>query len=177
LDHAPASPKITWRLAHAEERGIESSTVDLITVAQALHWFDFDRYWPEVRRVLKPEGVIAAWCYGVFELDDPSIQAVCDHFHQTTVDAHWPPERSLVEEGYCSILFPFTELPPPSFTLEVDWSMEQLLGHFASWSATARYRQAKGHDPIPALRQVLSLQFTQPAIRVRWPLSLLVGRM
>ena len=176
LDHAPVSPSIVWRVAHAEESGIEDSSVDLVTVAQALHWFDLRRFWLEVNRVLRSDGVIAVWCYGVFELDDPQIKSVCDRFYRETVGEFWPPERRLVEEGYRSLTFPFAEVRSPRFDLEVDWSMEQLLGYFASWSATARYRQAKRIDPIPELRSVLSPHFTQATIRVRWPLSLRVGR-
>jgi len=176
LDHAPACSNIEWRVAHAEESGLGASSVDLVTVAQALHWFDLPRFWVEVNRILKPDGVIAVWCYGVFELDNPQINAVCERFYRETVGAFWPPERCIVEEGYASIPFPFLEIPSPRFHLQVDWSLEQLLGYFASWSATTRYRQTKGLDPIAELRAVLTPHFTMPTIRVRWPLSTRLGR-
>lgn len=176
LDHAPASSKIEWRLAHAEDSGLESSSVDLITVAQALHWFDLAKFWKEVNRVLKPGGVIAVWSYGVFELEDPSINAICDRFYYETVGDFWPPERKIVESGYGSLPFPFLEISAPAFQLQLNWSLDQLLGYIASWSATTRYRQAKGTDPIPELQKTLNRYFMTPTMRVSWPLSIRVGR-
>ena len=176
LDHAPASPTVEWREAHAEKSGIGSSSIDLITVAQALHWFDLARFWTEANRVLKPEGVIAVWCYGNFEVESPQIGEICERFYRETVGEFWPPERRIVEEGYGSLAFPFSEILAPPFRLQVDWSMDQLLGYFASWSATTRYRQSTGHDSIPELRHELSRHFSNTAIRVEWPLSIRVGR-
>ncbi|MFT3866992.1 MAG: class I SAM-dependent methyltransferase [Nibricoccus sp.] len=176
LDHAPAACNIEWKVAHAEASGLETGSVDLITVAQALHWFDLVRFWPEVKRTLKPRGVVAIWCYGVLEVDNPQLHAICDHFYRVTVGDFWPPERRIVEAGYKSIDFPFQEIPAPTFHLHVDWSIEQLLGYFASWSATTRYRQARGSDPLPELRSMLAPHFAGETIRVRWPLSLRVGR-
>lgn len=176
LDHAPVSSKIEWRVAQAETSGMETSVVDLVTVAQALHWFDLARFWAEAKRTLKPNGIVAVWSYGVFEVENPQINAICDHFYRVTVGDFWPPERRIVEAGYSSLEFPFVEIPAPTFHLQVDWSLEQLLGYFASWSATTRYRQARGVDPISDLHALLAPHFTATPIRVRWPLSLRVGR-
>lgn len=175
---ATPHPAIDFRVASAEASGLADASVDLITVAQALHWFDLDRFYQEARRVLKPGGIIAVWSYGVLHLDDPLIDRAALHFYSEAVGPYWPPERRLVEEGYRSLAFPFAEMTPPSFTMEADWPLAQLLGYFGSWSATARYRAANGRDPVADVAQELLPLWGDPAVarRIRWPLALRVGR-
>ena len=176
IDHAPRIDNVTWKVATAESSGLESSSVDLITVAQAVHWFDLPRFWDEVKRVLKPGGVVAVWCYGVFQIPEPPIQAICDHFYESVLDAYWPPERRLVEAGYAGLSFPFDAIAAPAFEIARDWELDALLGYLSSWSATVRCAQATGQDPIPALREALTPAWMETAYPVRWPISILAGR-
>jgi SAM-dependent methyltransferase len=177
IAHAPALPNVEWRVAHAEDSGIESASVDLITVAQALHWFDLPRFWQEVRRVLRPGGVIAVWSYGVFVIEPPNISAICQHFYEEVVGPYWPPERRIVEAGYGALEFPFDEIIAPPFEMQVEWSLDALLGYLGSWSATARYTQDRGASPIPELRERLAVHWppTQ-SLAIHWPISMRVGR-
>jgi len=175
---APPTPNVEFLVASAEDCGLPARSVDLVTVAQALHWFDFDRFHTEVKRVLKPGGVIAAWAYGLNEVDDPSANRLVHDFYSHVVGPYWPPERRLVEEGYRTIPFPFIELETPSLRMEARWTLEQLLGYFGTWSATSRYRAATGTDPLPRLRDALSAVWgdsDHPRL-VTWPLSLRAGR-
>ncbi len=177
LSHAPSLPNVEWRTAHAEESGLESESVDLLTVAQALHWFDLPRFWQEARRVLRPGGVIAVWSYGVFQLDHPEIANVCYDFYQNIVGPFWPPERRIIEAGYGSLEFPFLEIPAPIIEMQATWTLDALLGYLRSWSATTRYISTVQEDPlIPLKERLLAVWPPAPALNVRWPLSIRVGR-
>lgn len=179
ISHAPHHPRITWRVAPAEASGLDTASVALITVAQALHWFDLDAFYTEARRVLAPGGILAAWCYGTFGTDHREVDTLVQAFYAETLGPHWPPERRLVEFGYRDLPFPFDELPAPPLSLAQDWTLDQLLGYLASWSATARYRKARGEDPIAPLASRLTALWSAPSqtLRFTWPISLRVGRL
>src|SRR5436190_651141 len=110
---ANAAPhrRVTYRVATAEASGIESSSIDLITVAQALHWFDLEKFYSEVGRVLKSHGVITALAYDVLRIE-PAIDAVVNHYYTDVIGAYWPPERALVEK-FAELPFPFPEIAAP----------------------------------------------------------------
>ncbi len=165
-------------MARAEESGLESDSVDLLTVAQSLHWFDLKRFYAEVERVLHPNGVLAVWTYGVPRMNDVKLDRVLQGYYRETVGEYWPPERKHVEDGYRSIEFPFTEIPGPSLSMRESWTQQQFLGYLRSWSATARYVDARGDDPVDALSEQLAPVWGDPqrARAVSWPLSLRLGR-
>jgi ubiquinone/menaquinone biosynthesis C-methylase UbiE len=175
---ATPHPKIEYRVAPAEQSGLPDASVDLLTVAQALHWFDLERFYAEAKRVLKPGGVLAAWAYGVDEVEGEAVNQLAQHYYSKTVGPYWPPERTIVEEGYRTIPFPFTEMTAPAFRLEARWTLEQLLGYFSSWSATNRFIKATGRNPLEPLAQALSQVWGEPSQPrlVIWPVSLRVSR-
>lgn len=181
LEAAVPGPNITYHTAPAEASGLPDRCADLITVAQALHWFDLERFYAEVRRVLKPGGLLAVWTYGVFRAegtDGAAVQQLLDRFYYETVGPCWPPERRHVEEGYAQLAFPFEPLSSlPAFSMAVDWSLQELLGYLRSWSAVSRYQQQTGEDPtMPLAGQLAPLWGPLPR-RVVWPLSLKAGRI
>jgi SAM-dependent methyltransferase len=178
LDQAPPHPAVEYRVAPAEASGLEGATADLVTVAQALHWLNAETFYPEVVRVLVPGGVLAVWTYGAQSLDDPALDRVLRHFYADTVGPYWSPERRHVESGYRTLSFPFPELEPPALAMQELWSLAQLLGYVGTWSATQRFREAVGHDPVDQLGRDLSQLWGDPAVprRVQWPLRLRVGR-
>ena len=168
---------VRYRVAPAEESGLEDRSVDLVTVAQALHWFDLPRFWEEVRRVLVARGVVAVWSYDLVSISD-RVDHVVDRLYRGIVGPYWPPERALVELGYRSLDFPFAEETPPAFRMEKRWSLGDLVGYLGTWSAAKRYREALGSDPIDLVRGDLAEAWGEPG-RVRrafWDLSLRVGR-
>jgi SAM-dependent methyltransferase len=178
LDQAPRHPGVVYRVAPAEASGLGDATVDLVTVAQALHWLKTETFYPEVDRVLVPGGVLAVWTYGAQYLDEPVLDSVLRQFYADIVGPYWAPERRHVESGYRTLLFPFPELEPPSLAMEELWSLAELLGYVGTWSATQRFRDAVGYDPVNQLGHDLARHWGDPAAtrRVRWPLSLRVGR-
>jgi SAM-dependent methyltransferase len=178
LSAAPVIPNIEHRVATAEQSGLPAASVGLITVAQALHWFDLPRFYAEVRRVLAPGGVLAVWCYGINELEGAAVNRLVQEFYAVTLGPYWPPTRQLVESGYRTLPFPFGELPAPVLQMETRWTLEQMLGYFSTWSARQQFIQANGHDPLIPLAESLGRIWGDPGATrsVVWPLSMRLGR-
>jgi SAM-dependent methyltransferase len=180
---APPDPRVSYAVAAAEASGLPPASVDLVTVAQALHWFDVGRFHAEVRRVAKPGAVLAVWTYPRPRFVDEALDRIFDEFHANVVGPYWPPERRHVEAHYRSLPPPpaayFEALAAPGFALELRWPLEQVAGYAGSWSATARYREQLDTDPIPRLSEALRAAWPArggPAA-LRMPLVLLAWRI
>jgi SAM-dependent methyltransferase len=175
---APSHPKVTYRVAGAEHSGLDTASVDLITVAQSLHWFDLELFYREVERVLSETGVLAVWSYGVLHVDGGDIDPIIQTFYYDTVGDYWPPERWHVDDAYRSLPFPFAETAPPPFSMQERWPLAHLLGYLRSWSATGRYIDRHGRDPVATLHEKLERVWGDPtdARLVTWPLLLRAGR-
>ena len=177
IAHAAPHPRIAYRVAAAEAPGLAAGSVDLVTVAQALHWLDAGRFFAEAARVLALGGAVAVWCYNLLEVE-PRINAVVGRFYAQVVGPYWAPERRLLEAGYRTIPFPFAELEPRRFAMRTEWRLAELMGYLGTWSATERYRQARGEDPRDRIAADLAAAWGDPETPrpVRWPLNLRVGR-
>jgi len=175
---AQSHARVTYRVAPAESSGLAAASVDLVTVAQALHWFDLDAFYAEARRVLRANGVLGAWTYGVHRVDEPEIDAHLQKFYSETVGEYWPPERRLVEDGYRTLPFPFPELTPPAFEMSERWSLPKLLGYLRSWSATSRYFQRNAVDPVTPFGELIAPLWGAPDRErvIHWPLGMRIGR-
>ncbi|HKT61449.1 MAG TPA: class I SAM-dependent methyltransferase [Gemmatimonadales bacterium] len=176
IGQMPPHPRIRRYASPAEVSGLEGGAVDLVTVAQALHWLPLPAFWDETRRVLRAGGVVAVWTYGNQRVDQPDIDQRLESFYRSVVGPYWPPERRLVETGYRTIAFPFAELEPPGFDMALEWSLPALLAYVRTWSATNRFLNERGFDPVIALGRELEPYWGEGVRRVRWPLSLRVGR-
>ncbi len=177
IAQASAPANVEFRIAAAAESGLENASVDLITVAQALHWFDFPTFYDEARRVLRPRGVLAAWCYGLFS-SVPAVDAVVRRLYRDVVGTYWPPERHWIDEGYQDIPFPFPEVQAPQFAMRLDWTIEDMRGYLDTWSASRRYQQATGNVAVDAVAADLQRAWprNRVSIPVTWVLRLRVGR-
>jgi len=178
IEQAQPHERIRYGVAPAEVSGIEANSVDLIVVAQALHWFDFDRFYQEVRRVGRPNGVIAAISYGEVRVDGPA-DGIVSRFYHEIIAPYWPPERRYVDDHYATIRFPFPEIIAPGFTMEIQWDLEYLTGYLGTWSAVKEYRQQQGNDPLAIIAGELAAAWGVPSGErsVTWPLTLRVGRI
>jgi SAM-dependent methyltransferase len=178
IDQAHLHASVRYQVALADKVPLGESSVDLVTVAQALHWLDLPAFYAEVHRVIRPTGVIAVWCYQLHTIS-PEIDAIVHHLYADIVGADWPPERQFVEEGYKTLAFPFDELPSPRFEMVHSWDLEHLLGYFSSWSSVQRYRTRTGSDPLGLIRSDLTAAWGDPALarNVTWPLHLRTGRV
>jgi len=178
LESAPPDPRVQYCVAAAEKNGLESHSIDLITVAQALHWFDLSKFFAEAKRVLKPQGILAVWSYNLVTIA-PEIDRIIDRFYHETVGPFWPSERQIVEAGYRTIDFPFDEIESPPFRMETRWTFDRLLGYVRTWSATQKFIAANKFDPVHQLESELVeiWQPHHPPRTIVWPLSLRVGRL
>jgi SAM-dependent methyltransferase len=166
---------VQYRAVTAESSGLESQSVDLITVAQALHWFDLERFYAEVRRVLKPGGVIAAWAYKLATVTE-DIDAVVNHYYSEVVGPYWPAERVLVEK-FEELPFSFSPIETPAFEMVAEWNVEALLGYLRTWSATQRFIAAEKRDPLGEVEAQLRCVWGEDRRGVVWPLTVKAGRV
>ena len=178
LGNAVADPRIDYRNEAAEHTTIADRSVDAITVAQALHWFDLAAFITEVQRVAVPGALFAAWCYAHCSVT-PTVDAVIAHLYEDILDAYWSPERELVEDGYASLAFPFTSVKSPAFEMRVEWNLLQLLAYLTSWSAAQKYLKATGDDAVASVAEELAAAWREPErVRpVRWTLAIRAGRV
>ena len=177
LLNAQPHPKVAYLANVAERPALKEHSVDLIVAAQAAHWFDHDRFHPEIRRTLREDGAVAIWTYGLAYVE-PQIDAIVRQFYEDTVGPYWPPERRHVESAYRDLPFPWREIQPPSFKLELQWDLDGFIGYVGTWSAVQRYTKARGADPLPALRAEIAPLWNLGATTrsVIWPLHVRAGR-
>ncbi|MFC0676931.1 class I SAM-dependent methyltransferase [Lysobacter korlensis] len=170
----------TGNLAVAVEPGERASlsdgSVQLIAVAQALHWFDRARFFAECERVLAPGGVLAAWGYPDFLVPD-AMDAPIGAF-RARIEPYWPPEREQVDARYAGYDWPFPAVDAPQLQLEACWTLPQFLQYLASMSASARCQAATGIDPVAEQADALAAAWGAPASSrvIRWPLFLHLRR-
>jgi SAM-dependent methyltransferase len=177
LAQAPAHERVAYVQAAEDGSGLQDGSVDLVTVAQAAHWFDLDRFYTEVGRVLRPAGVLALWGYGICQIA-PAIDSIVQFFYKQVVGQWWPPERHHVEERYRLLDFPLPETPFPAVTMVHSWTLTEFLGYVGTWSAVSNYRKGRGEDPVPTLGGQLRRVWEDPETsrEVRWPLFGRIGR-
>jgi len=173
--NAEAHPRVEYRVAAAESSGIGAGCADLITVAQALHWFDLEKFYTEARRVLKPRGILAAWAYKLATVTPP-IDAVVNHYYSEVVGPYWPAERVLVEK-FEELPFSLPQIQAPPFQMQAEWNVEQLLGYLGTWSATQRFMEAQQRNPLEGVEEELRTVWGTEKRLVTWPLTMKVGRV
>lgn len=158
LDNAVVLPNIRYSLQPAERTDFPDHHFDLITVAQAIHWFDFDAFYAEANRTLKRGGILAVIGYNLPGFN-PAIDAVITDFYRDVVGSYWDKERRYIDENYRTIPFPYADLPAPAFTIDVDWSLDHLLGYIGTWSAVKHYQKNKGENPVALV---------EPGLKMAW---------
>ncbi|MEB6479857.1 class I SAM-dependent methyltransferase [Acinetobacter vivianii] len=173
LDQAPALSNVSYLQQAAEQCTFPDHHFDLITVAQAIHWFDFEKFYAQVKRTLKPEGVIAVIGYGLLALDDSLLNDRIQQLYHQTLNGFWDAERRYIDEYYQTIPFPFEEIPMPQFQIELRWTGQQLWDYLNTWSAIKHYQDQMGVSALADLQDILLIQ--QP-MQVTFPILLRVGR-
>lgn len=158
LAHAPALPNVEYRLSPAEKTGFPDHGFDLVTIGQAIHWFDHGAFNAEVQRVIRPGGIVAAFGYPLVQSHSPLDEVIWD-FYENTIGKYWDEERRHIDDGYQRIPFPFERIVMPRFEISYDWTFEQLSGHFRTWSAVQHYLLEHGEHPVDAF---------EPALRQAW---------
>lgn len=169
--------RITYRVEPAEASSLETGSVDLVTVAVGVHWFNLDRFYREVRRVLKPGGILAVWTYHR-PVIHPALDAFIAHLDGVILADYWPEQLRYLQEHYQTLPFPFEELSPPEFAIQTEWNQEQMLGFINSWSAVRRYEKERGVRLMETIwDDVLSAWGDERARHaIYYPLYMRVGR-
>jgi SAM-dependent methyltransferase len=178
LANADACPGVEFRVGEAAGSGLSDHSCDLVTVAQAAHWFDIEKFYAEARRVLRPKGVIAIWGYVLLQTGNAEIDSALQTFQDETVGEFWPPGREILNARYETLPFPFDPIAAPPFVMRAQWTRGDLMGYLGSWSAVARCREQRGDDPLPAFEELLRRAWPDDTpYNIEWPLYLLVGRV
>lgn len=176
LDNAIAADNIIYKLERAEAMSFGDKMFDLITVAQAIHWFDFDAFYKEVYRILKPEGLFVVTGYGLFSTN-PGSDRLIHHLHEDILGDYWDPERRYVDENYQTIPFPFEEIEGEQFSETFIWTFEHLLGYIESWSAVQHYIRKNGRHPVDLIRDELKESWAKSDGKAEFPLLLRMGKI
>ena len=177
LANADPHPRVEYLVAPARQVPLAEATVDLVTVAQALHWFDLDPFYTEVRRVCRPHGLLAVWTYEFQSLGPDLAKLVAQV--RDAVQPHWPPGREFVETGYRTLRFPFAELSVPRFEMTAAWDLPRVLGYIGTWSAAKRFEMANGFNPLEPLAKEFVNAWGDPtqARTVTWDFNVRVGQV
>ena len=171
-------PNISYAVSNEQAPALKRRSVNLITVAQALHWFDTEVFYAEAERVLKKHGLIACWSYKLFRIN-AEIDREIDRFYSDTLGRYWDPERRLVETGYRTLSFPFREMRSPRFEMKTTWNFKSMIGMLGSWSAVANFKKHESYDPVTGITERLKAVWgdADQTREVCWALSMRLGRV
>jgi ubiquinone/menaquinone biosynthesis C-methylase UbiE len=177
LAHGLSHPRVDYRLATAEDSGLDAGSADVVTVAAAVHWFDLDQFQAEVSRVLRPGGLLVVWSYHVGRLEPP-FDAIFHWLYFDLLAPYFADGARLVDRRYEDLSFDGEPVPSPAFTAEAGWSPEDAERFVASWSGTRAYRERHGEDPFERVRERLEALWDDPRrpLPVRFPLHLRAWR-
>ena len=178
IRHALPHPRIDYRVTRSEDSGLDSSSVDLATVASAVHWFDLPSFFTEVTRVVHRGGVLAVWTYHVGCVEPP-FDKVFEHLYQDIVSPYFSPGAKLVDEHYETIALPGEPIAGKAFFMSASWNLHQIIAFIQSWSGTQQYIRKHGTDPVSLIQDDLRRLWDKPEKfrSVRWPLFLRVSRI
>ncbi|CAM4075252.1 Methyltransferase domain-containing protein [Pedobacter westerhofensis] len=175
LAHAVQKDNITYLLQSSDRSSFADQTFDLITVAQAIHWFDFSAFYAEVKRTLKPGGVIAVFGYGVMQIDE-QVDIIIHKLYKTILGHYWDDERKFIDQGYQTLPFPFRESSVPELYIKTSWNFDQLIGYLNTWSAVQHYEKANNSSPIDLVISELYATWGAGQKEVKFPILLKVGQ-
>ena len=178
IGQAPRHPRIAYRVAEAEDSDIDADSVDLVTVASAIHWFDLGRFYAEVRRIVRSGGVIAVWTYYTPVFGN-NVDAIIKRLAHDILADYWDQRLHYVVDEFNDLPFPFQPIDAPPFRTDMRWNMEDLLGYFETWSSSVKYRQDKGTRPTDLIRDDLAQVWGDPGQKqdLHFPLYMRLGQV
>ncbi|MFC1564921.1 class I SAM-dependent methyltransferase [candidate division KSB1 bacterium] len=176
IANADRCENLHYFISSAERVGMRSHSVDLVTVAQAIHWFDFDLFYGEIERILKKNGILAFWSYNLLTIDH-DIDKIINKFYWETLKGYWPVERRFIDEDYMTVPLPFAEMISPVFNMAAEWDIDQFTGYLSSWSAVHIFREKHGRDPFDLICNDLKNVWGNRGDSkiIKWPLNLRIG--
>lgn len=147
LSEAPAMPNIYYKVESAEDASFPENFFDLITVAQAIHWFDFEKFYSTAKKILKPQGIIVVIGYGLLSVNE-KVDQWLHHYYKNITGPYWDKERKYIDDLYNSIPFPFAEIATPKLKIEYQWTKDQFIGYLNTWSAVQHFIKANNTHPL-----------------------------
>ena len=176
IDHAPKADNIFYSVQPAESTHFPDSAFDLITVAQALHWFKFEAFYKEVTRVAKNGCIFTAWSYSLLNIT-PEIDELIKDYHFNTMHDYWDAERKYVDDGYSTLPFPFDHIDTPRFHISYQWTMRDLEGYLNTWSALQKFIEVNGYNPVPQLMSRINGFWRTGTMNINFPVHMLMTRI
>lgn len=179
LDNAFQASNIHYQISQAEKTPFADATFDLITVGQAIHWFNFEAFYQEIKRIAKPNALLAFWGYGTLLIEEyPTLNQDFQHFYQEQIGSYWDGERGHIDQKYTTIPFPFESIPTPEFSMQYFWNFDQLEGYLNTWSSVQRYIQQNGSNPVTEFIQRCREKYTENlTFQVSFPIFLKAGKI
>ncbi len=176
INNAVTKSNIFYSVGNAEETLFADDTFDLITIAQAIHWFDFIFFYNEVKKTLKAGGIVAAIGYDVFRINK-EIDFLIHEFYRKTTGSYWDIERKYIDRHYTTIPFPFKEIETPDFLMNYNWEFNQVIGYLNTWSAVQHYIRKNNENPVVKFSEQLKKAWGNVGKRkISFPVFMRVGR-
>jgi ubiquinone/menaquinone biosynthesis C-methylase UbiE len=75
-----AAANVAYVSGFAHETGLDDGCADIVTCSQSLHWMEPEPTFAEAARILRPEGVFAAYDYDPAPLVQPDVDAAWDDY-------------------------------------------------------------------------------------------------
>lgn len=175
LNLAPYFDNVSYQVQSAEQTSFTAQSFDLISVAQAIHWFDFDGFYKEVERTLKPQGILAVIGYGLIHVENAAINTMIQNLYAEKLDGYQDAERRYIDEEYKTIPFPFDEINVAEFKMQYQWSSAQLLKYLSTWSAIKHYCERNQDHPLLDLAEALTSELAD--LTITFPVFLRVGKI
>lgn len=177
LEHAPREENVIYRTVPAEKSGLPDNYFDLITVGQAIHWFDFDSFYQEVNRVGKTGALLAVIGYGMVRVD-PEVNPIIDRLYDKAFDSYYGGSRKYLDNHYATLPFPFEEIITPSFENKFQWSIDELEGYFNSWSAVQKMKIEQHLNPVTeVIEDIQAATPSSTVMEVKFPVFMRLGRI
>ena len=170
-------PNVEYRVSPGEVIDLPDNSVDLVTVAQGIHWLNMEKFYLEAKRVMKPGAKIAVWCYNMTEISE-ALDSLIANFAFETLKPYWPDEVKYVFNNYSDIPFPFTEMKDRGFYIKREWSFDELLNYLNTWSAIGKFWKNEGADPVKEIAPSLREAWGDEDLRlIKWPLHYRLGTL
>lgn len=174
LDEAIPVDNVYYSLHPAESTNLSDNSIDLITVSQALHWFNFERFYKEVKRVAKQDACIAVWMYSLLRISK-EIDPIIEEYHFGTLQQYWDAERKYVDDNYAGIPYPFEGLRTATFAIEYNWTLAELEGYLNTWSALQKFISINKYNPVQKVIQQIKPYWFAERMKIVFPVHLQTG--
>jgi len=179
LESAATHPRIHYSVSPAESTPFDDNSFDAITIAQAYHWVNHQKFAEEAKRIGRKGSIVAVIGYNLFRCVNPAVTEKVDDFYNNVTDPYWEPERKIVQNLYKDAYFGFDELPvTESFKMQTHWNIDQMEGYINTWSAIKKFIKVNNFNPVPELIETIRTVWgNEKELEFNFPLALRIGRV